>query len=51
MTFEELSRVSQAMGIQSDLLCLFLSTDRGIRSHISPFVRIQVCYRRQYLYQ
>jgi hypothetical protein len=51
MTFEELSRVSQAMGIQSDLLCFFLSTSKWIRSLDSPFVTIRVRYGRQYLYR
>jgi hypothetical protein len=51
MTLEELSRVSEAMGIQSDLLCIFLSTGRWIRSRVAPFGAKQVGYRCQYLHK
>ncbi len=50
MALEELSRVSRAMGIQSNLLCFFLSTRRWVRSFDRPFIAIRVRDGHEYLY-
>ena len=48
MTLEELSRVSEAMGIQSNLPCFFLWTRRWIRSLVSRLVGIRGRYGGPY---